>query len=1112
MKNFFRNNTKFILASLFLFTIGAVGSFLIFRDLGSPETISEIEETKEIEIKDFGKVDKEKIIVYYEDNPDVPQVIELDEDDFQDEDSYRQKLSEISSKEGVRAAQPNYIYETQAWQRSGTQDYPGTDFDLTPTAATGNHWYYELGGVRDMWYLQDCFNSGEECGGSSDVTVAVIDTGLAFETREDFYGNDFEENNDMFGASDINLYVNSDETANNNVDDDGNGVIDDRNGFDAAQYVYCRFYAGTCPTAAEQAEEGHPNDDGGHGTYTTGLISSLVDNSTTGSSVSPGFNLTIMPIKASFYKQNSFGTLELLEAIDYAVDNGADIINMSLAGPSFDSALNTKLEWAEDQGVISIAATGNQNTNVYYPAAFDSVIGVGSVNADGTRSFYSNYGAGLDFTAYTGNGGGEGDSPFQRSYSCFFTTPNCYSTSNYSAFSTSYRVGTSFASPQVAALAGLMKSIKPDITKQGVFNYIRDNTIDLNTVGWDTTTGWGAIDFGATYAELQNQTEPTISIVQPDGVGDNADLDFLVTWTDSDPEDDALIDLFWDTDNSGFDGRAIDSCQNISEDSATDECTAVLTTLPDGDYYIYGCIVDDPELHAPVCDYSDGTVSVDNTLVMESGKSVVTTDLRTVTFQETYEYAPAVFATITSEIGGDAVIVNVTQVTTAGFSLQMIENTASSWDGSHMPEEVSWMAVQSSNDEMQIGFENVDSNWRSISFVESFSTIPKIMTLTQTENGADISQVDIRNTTTNGFEMRVEELPGFNGIHLLESLAWIAYEDISGTQNNKISINHNWQSVTFPTPYSEPPIVLTDVNTEVGTDPVQVDIRNLSSTGFEARLEEDIKVLDGTHANEEISWISMEYSYIVSQSGITSVNNSSINIPFAEPFATTPKVLVDVISENGGDTIDVDILWVTNTFIQVRLEEDLLAGWDGSHTFENISWYAFMETPSGVDSGYVNINSDWTYIEFNEDFTSTVDETPKVFADINTENGTDTAQVDIRDITDEGFDIRVEEDVKVGWNGIHLAEGVTWLAFETEPTGEAGEASIGTENVNIDFSPSFSTVPKVFFEIQTEQGSDSVQVDISSLTTGDFFVRLEEEPKKYDGVHAIETIAWWAFE
>jgi hypothetical protein len=386
------------------------------------------------------------------------------------------------------------------------------------------------------------------------------------------------------------------------------------------------------------------------------------------------------------------------------------------------------------------------------------------------------------------------------------------------------------------------------------------------------------------------------------------------------------------------------------------------------------------------------------------------------------------------------------------------------------------------------------------------------MTLTQTENGADISQVDIRNTTTNGFEMRVEELPGFNGIHLLESLAWIAYEDISGTQNNKISINHNWQSVTFPTPYSEPPIVLTDVNTEVGTDPVQVDIRNLSSTGFEARLEEDIKVLDGTHANEEISWISMEYSYIVSQSGITSVNNSSINIPFAEPFATTPKVLVDVISENGGDTIDVDILWVTNTFIQVRLEEDLLAGWDGSHTFENISWYAFMETPSGVDSGYVNINSDWTYIEFNEDFTSTVDETPKVFADINTENGTDTAQVDIRDITDEGFDIRVEEDVKVGWNGIHLAEGVTWLAFETEPTGEAGEASIGTENVNIDFSPSFSTVPKVFFEIQTEQGSDSVQVDISSLTTGDFFVRLEEEPKKYDGVHAIETIAWWAFE
>lgn len=103
---------------------------------------------------------------------------------------------------------------------------------------------------------------------------------------------------------------------------------------------------------------------------------------------------------------------------------------------------------------------------------------------------------------------------------------------------------------------------------------------------------------------------PTITIVEPDGVGDTVDpavtTTYDIQWNDSDPDDDALIALYYDSDSSGLDGTLIVS--GLSEDSLTDSYSWGITTLADGDYWVYGII--DDGVNPAVSDYSDGPLTI----------------------------------------------------------------------------------------------------------------------------------------------------------------------------------------------------------------------------------------------------------------------------------------------------------------------------------------------------------------------------------------------------------------------------------------------------------------------------------------------------------------------
>lgn len=408
------------------------------------------------------------------------------------------KLAEFSKDKNIEHVQPVYLYTSEDWTRDGELDTP-SDFDLTPSASNGNHWYYEKSNLRKTWQSQDCFNGEAACGGSSDVVVAVIDTGLAFEDHTSAYADvgetkfNFDPVPDMFTGGSINLWTNTDEIPNNKIDDDNNGYIDDYHGVNTENYIFCKLFG--C-SIDRSAETGHPNDDGGHGTYVTGLIASLVDNGS--GSISPAHNVTIMPIKANFKKSSSFGTYELVEAINYAKDNGADIINLSLAGPSTDYLLEQAINSAYEAGVLIVAASGNGGGSVYYPAKYPNVLAVGAVKVDNSKTYYSAYGPELDLVAYVGGGGGEGDTVYQMSYTCFTAGTNCYNSTNtnrYTQFSSQYAIGTSFAAPQAAAAAALIIGNNPGINVSELKLGLLSSATDIGSSGFDYNTGYGVIDF-----------------------------------------------------------------------------------------------------------------------------------------------------------------------------------------------------------------------------------------------------------------------------------------------------------------------------------------------------------------------------------------------------------------------------------------------------------------------------------------------------------------------------------------------------------------------------------------------------------------------------------------
>jgi thermitase len=208
----------------------------------------------------------------------------------------------------------------------------------------------------------------------------------------------------------------------------------------------------------------------GHGTAVSGAAAAAGNNSIGVSGVS--WRNPIMPLVVLDPATGQFTYTRLISAINYAADNGAKIISMSLAGPTYSSALQAAVNYAWEKGLVLIAAAGNKASNVpLYPAALDNVISVSATDSSDHPATFTNYGDWIDVAApgvsirTTMMGGGYG---------------------NWN--------GTSLATPQVAGLAALILSANPGLTNAQVVELIKKNADDLGSPGFDHYYGFGRIN------------------------------------------------------------------------------------------------------------------------------------------------------------------------------------------------------------------------------------------------------------------------------------------------------------------------------------------------------------------------------------------------------------------------------------------------------------------------------------------------------------------------------------------------------------------------------------------------------------------------------------------
>ena len=351
----------------------------------------------------------------------------------------------------------------------------------TPNDPNSGQWWEDALNLPQAW---------DTTTGSSDTTIAIIDTGFGLE-HEDLAGR-WKTNDGESGstASEANSRLNCsdsvqtlDKSCNliddnfdgivdnevgatteenpsdlnctdlaiplnkncNNIDDDGNGLIDDWRGWDFVSY-----------DESVQAGQINPAGKGvSHATLVSGVAAA---NSNNGIGIAGvNWQTKILPLQA-LSDNGSGSTVGVARAIRYATEQNVDIISMSLGSTYPDNYLRGAILEATAKGIIVVAASGNNGCDcISYPANYVEVVAVGALSNSGARASFSSYGQNLDILA-----------PGTGIYTTSWSASN--STSHYAGGI----AGTSLSTPMVSSAISLIKAHKPSASAEELVALLTD--------------------------------------------------------------------------------------------------------------------------------------------------------------------------------------------------------------------------------------------------------------------------------------------------------------------------------------------------------------------------------------------------------------------------------------------------------------------------------------------------------------------------------------------------------------------------------------------------------------------------------------------------------------
>ena len=348
-----------------------------------------------------------------------------------------------------------------AYRAEPSVEYAELDYITQPTYEPNDPYY----GDGTQWGPQriQAPPAWDLTTGDPDVVIAVVDWGVDL------------QHPDL--ASE--MWTNPGEIAGNGIDDDGNGYTDDVYGWDFAN------------------DDNDPQDDFGHGSHVGGIAAAATDNGVGVAGV--GFNSRIMAVKVGDATTGTAAYSDLAYGILYAADNGAKVINLSLGGYAFSGFLQAVVNYAWDAGCVLVGAVGNHNlSDLFYPAAYDNVIGVSATDQGDNKASWSNYGSQVSVAA-----------PGVSIYSTYWNGGSTYANMS----------GTSAAVSHVVGVAALLFAQDGARTNATVRSLIEENADDLGDAGWDQYYGHGRVNaYRAVIAQPPPTPTPTPTPIHVGGI------------------------------------------------------------------------------------------------------------------------------------------------------------------------------------------------------------------------------------------------------------------------------------------------------------------------------------------------------------------------------------------------------------------------------------------------------------------------------------------------------------------------------------------------------------------------------------------------------------------
>ena len=453
-------------------------------------------------------------------------------------------VARLESSAGVVYAEPNYLvqvddvfpddprFDTQ-WALHNIGQTGGTvDADIDAPEA----WTFETGG---------------------DVLVGVIDTGVDWE-HPDLAAN---------------IFINPGEIADNHLDDDQNGFIDDVHGWDFLN------------------EDNDPDDDNGHGTHVAGIIAARGNNGVGIAGVS--WSARILPLK--FLSAIGTGsTADAIRAVEYATAMGARLTNNSWGGVAYSQAMRDAIEAAGEADILFVAASGNNGANIeafaHYPASFDlpNIISVMSSDASDGRSVFSNFGA----------------------ISVDLAAPGADIVSTFPGERYASASGTSMAAPHVSGAACVLWSAAPTMNHQEVRDAILNSVDKIPALQGVTVTG-GRLNLNGVMSQLDDVPPAAIADLAVQSTGSTtAGLTWTASGDDGNVRRATRYDVRYATypiDASNFDTATPANAVSAPQDPGSAESFEVsgldyLTT-----YYFAIVVEDERANRSPVSNGASGT-------------------------------------------------------------------------------------------------------------------------------------------------------------------------------------------------------------------------------------------------------------------------------------------------------------------------------------------------------------------------------------------------------------------------------------------------------------------------------------------------------------------------